>query len=135
MSCGSYSPKASTGSSVTDTDSPTFLKFSACSILGKIPEWPPCRYDNGSAASSSSWLLPSYNLNVMVTTALAKTFMETFAEWMRPRGEARNGGVAHCTVPAWRIRLPLYSPHAARHANHVAGRHARAALHRTLDRK
>src|SRR5580765_162244 len=52
-SCASYSPKASSGSSVSFTSWPGSLPWSASSTLGKIPPNPPCRYSRCAPSSST----------------------------------------------------------------------------------
>src|SRR2546423_5616279 len=60
-SSASYSPNASSGSSVRLTAWPTSLPSSAASTLGKMPPNPPCRYSSSAPSSSSS--LPSQSRN------------------------------------------------------------------------
>src|SRR5438876_345698 len=54
-SSASYSPNASSGSSVMLTSSPTSLPSRACSTLGKTPPKPPWRYSSSAPSSSSAW--------------------------------------------------------------------------------
>src|SRR5438105_2428203 len=58
-SSASYSPNASSGSSVRLTSSPTSLPSRACSTLGKMPPKPPWRYSSSVPSSSSAWPSPS----------------------------------------------------------------------------
>src|SRR6185369_13918124 len=70
-SSASYSPKASSGSSVSASSKPGSLPARASSTLGNMPSNPPCRYARLASGCSSSSPSQSRRSYVRVTTVPA----------------------------------------------------------------